>query len=92
MFSGTLPTLVSVIVSVTGAPGVVFTAVGLLVTVTASIVGHGERLGLRLGDRRIGRAGRRDGERELRSRRRDRLAGVRLQVDAEDSRLARPGP
>ena len=38
-FSVTLPTFVIVIVSVTGAPGVVFTAAGLALTVTASIAG-----------------------------------------------------
>ena len=38
-FSGTLPALVIVSVSVTAVPGVVFTLVGLLVTVTASIAG-----------------------------------------------------
>ena len=39
LFSGTLPALVSVIVSLTATPGVVFTAVGLLEGVTWSIAG-----------------------------------------------------
>ena len=39
LFSATLPALVIVIVSVTPTPGIVFTAAGLLVSVTASIAG-----------------------------------------------------
>ena len=39
LVSATLPALVIVIVSVTATPGIVFTAVGVAVTVTASMTG-----------------------------------------------------
>ena len=50
--SGTLPTFCSVSVAVAGAPGVLLSDVGELVSETAVDIGDGERLGLRLGDRR----------------------------------------
>ena len=88
LLSATLPTFVIVSVSVTGLPGIVFTVVGPAVTVTASIVGDGECFGLRLGDRRIGRAGRRDGRTRAGFPAPGSAGRCWAQVDAEDSRFS----
>ena len=87
LLSATLPTLVIVITSVTAAPGVVFSAGRSARHSQGVDGGDGEGDDLRLGDRRIGRAGRGDRERQNRARRRNRLAGVGLQVEAEDAGL-----
>ena len=86
-FSATLPTFVRVRSIVAEEPEVLVRLDELHGRGNAVDRRHRERHGLRLRDRRIGRAGRGDGERDWVPGGRDRLAGVRLQVEAEDSRL-----